>query len=314
MAMKILVCGVGAIGSLMTHYLCRAGNDVTIVARSTYEELNRNGLVIRHYLQRRTTVDHPRVVREADAAHYDIVFSVMQGQQQLPLLPTLAGLDTDLLVLVGNNMEAERCVAALKHQNLLFGFQNSAGRREGGTAIVGRMPTTDLVLGGLHSPASPADIAKVRAAFPTKGYKITPIDSMYGYYMCHIAEIMPYGYLCYHIDFDLKRAKRSEIKMIVKATNECFEYLMDRGIPAMPPREDEYYSGGMRTTAMFCLYRIVAKTVLGRLMVSDHCKNGIVEMKYLDAMFNDYRQAHPGKPMPTWDAMRAWGLKAFASV
>lgn len=91
MAMKILVYGVGAIGSLMTHYLCRAGNDVTVVACSTYEELNRNGLVVRHYLQRRTTVDHPRVVREADAAHYDIVFSVMQGQQQLPLLPTLAG-------------------------------------------------------------------------------------------------------------------------------------------------------------------------------------------------------------------------------
>jgi hypothetical protein len=65
---------------------------------------------------------------------------------------------------------------------------------------------------------------------------------------------------------------------------------------------------------MFCLYRIVAKTVLGRLMVSDHCRNGIVEMKYLDAMFNDYRQAHPGMPMPTWDAMRARGLKAFASV
>ena len=312
--MKVLVYGVGAIGSLMTHYLCRAGNDVTVVARSTYEELKQNGLVIRHYLQRRTTVDHPRVVREADAAHYDIVFSVMQGQQQLPLLPTLGGLDTDLLVLVGNNMEADRCEAALKHQNLLFGFQGSAGRREGGTAIVGRMPTTDLTLGKLHGPASPADIAKVRAAFPTKGYKITPVDSMYGYYMCHIAEIMPYGYLCYHIDCDLKLAKRSDIRMIVKASDECFEYLKDQGIPVMPPKEDGYYSGGAKTAAMFCLYRIVARTVLGRLMVSDHCRNGIAEMKYLDEMFNLYRQSHAGKSMPTWDAMRAWGLKAFASV
>ena len=55
--MKILVFGVGAIGSLMVHYLCEAGNDVTVVARSTYEELNKNGLVIRHYLQKKTTVD-----------------------------------------------------------------------------------------------------------------------------------------------------------------------------------------------------------------------------------------------------------------
>lgn len=32
---------------------------MTVVARSTYEELSKNGLVIRHYLQKKTTVDHP---------------------------------------------------------------------------------------------------------------------------------------------------------------------------------------------------------------------------------------------------------------
>ena len=73
--MRILVFGVGAIGSLMTHYLCMAGNDVTVVARSTYEELSKNGLVIRHYLQKKTTVDHPRIVKEADERHYDIVYA-----------------------------------------------------------------------------------------------------------------------------------------------------------------------------------------------------------------------------------------------
>ena len=50
--MTILVFGAGAIGSLMAHYLCKAGNDVTVVSRSTYEELSKNGLVIRHYLQK----------------------------------------------------------------------------------------------------------------------------------------------------------------------------------------------------------------------------------------------------------------------
>ena len=84
---KILVFGTGAIGSVMTHYLCKAGNDVTVIARSTFNELSKNGLVIRHYLQKKTTVDHPKVRREADDKHYDIVFSVMQGQQQLAVLP-----------------------------------------------------------------------------------------------------------------------------------------------------------------------------------------------------------------------------------
>ena len=39
--------------------------------------------MIRHYLQKKTTVDHPRVLKEYDGSHYDIVFSVMHGQQHL---------------------------------------------------------------------------------------------------------------------------------------------------------------------------------------------------------------------------------------
>lgn len=42
--MKILLYGVGAIGSLVTHYLIKAGNDVTVVARSTAEVLKKRVL------------------------------------------------------------------------------------------------------------------------------------------------------------------------------------------------------------------------------------------------------------------------------
>ena len=67
--MRILVYGVGAIGSLMVHYLCKAGNDVTIIARSTYDELKNNGLVIRHHLQKKTTAsldaENESVIQEA---------------------------------------------------------------------------------------------------------------------------------------------------------------------------------------------------------------------------------------------------------
>lgn len=43
-SMKILLYGVGAIGSLVTHYLIKAGNDVTVVARSTEEVLKKRVL------------------------------------------------------------------------------------------------------------------------------------------------------------------------------------------------------------------------------------------------------------------------------
>ena len=303
--MKILVYGVGAIGSLLVHYLCKAGNDVTVAARSTYSQLKQNGLEIRHYLQRKTTVDHPKIVKQAEDIHYDIVFSVMQGNQQIALLPTLAVLDTNLIVLVGNNLETDKCEEALHDKRVLYSFQDSAGHREGALAVVGRLPETVLTVGRLHSPATAAELRYVRKAFRNvKGYKITAVDSMYAYYLYHIAELMPYCYVCYRIKCNLKTAKKHDIQMIMQATKECFDYLKSQGIPVMPQGEDSYYNGGIQTSAMYLLYRIMAKTVLGRLMVSDHCQNGIAEMQYLDEKFNNYRKQHPKSAMPTWDKLR----------
>ncbi|MBR2086028.1 MAG: ketopantoate reductase family protein [Oscillospiraceae bacterium] len=307
--MKILVYGVGAIGSLLVHYLCKAGNDVTVVARSTYSQLTQNGLEIRHYLQRKTTVDYPKIVKQAEDIHYDIVFSVMQGNQQIALLPTLAVLDTNLIVLVGNNLETDKCEEALHGKRVLYGFQDSAGHREGALAVVGRLPETVLTVGRLHSPATAAELRYVRKAFRNvKGYRIAAVNSMYAYYLYHIAEIMPYCYVCYRINCNLKTAKKRDIQMIMQATKECFDYLKSQGNAVMPQGEDSYYSGGIKTSAMYLLYRIMAKTVLGRLMVSDHCQNGIAEMQYLDEKFNDYRKQYPKSVMPTWDKLRKSAL------
>lgn len=311
--LKILVYGVGAVGSLMIHYLCKGNNDVTVVARNTYEILKEKGLVIEHYLQKKViTTDYPKVIKEANLSEeYDIVFSVMQSQQQLHLLEILSKLNTRLIVLVGNNMEGDKCESYINknkvtNRNVIFGFQNSAGHREDGKVIVGRLPTTELVIGGLHQAANFEDIELIKKAFNTKGYKLTIIDDMYGYYMYHVAEIMPYAFLCYKLNYELKKATSNEIKMVMNATKECFDYLKNNEINVMPPKEDEYYNGGIKKFMMNSLYRIMAKTVLGKLMVSDHCKNGASEIRYIDDFFENYRKNHPGSQMPTWDVMREW--------
>ncbi len=60
---KVLVYGSGVIGCYLAHVLCAAGNDVTLLARGQWkEQLQQNGLRIRHHLQRKTTLDHPRVI------------------------------------------------------------------------------------------------------------------------------------------------------------------------------------------------------------------------------------------------------------
>lgn len=307
--MKILLYGVGALGSLLAHFLCKAGNDVTVVARSTYDELKKNGIVVVHHYMHKTTVDHPNVVREAPLdERYDIVFSVMQAQQQLNLLEPLSRVNTDLVVLVGNNLEADRCESYIKEhgvskRDVVFAFQNSMGHREGGKAVTGGLPVTELFIGGLHGPADPESVLRIKEALDVKGYKVTVIDNMYSYYLSHVAEIVPYCAMCYKVDYDLKKLSRNDIKQIVRASGECFDYLKSSGITPMPPKEDEFYSGGIKGYGMFVLYRIMSKTHLGELCISDHCKNGIDEMRYIKRKFQEYIDLHPGKAMPTWDSI-----------
>lgn len=78
--MRVLVYGAGVLGSYLAHVLVRGGNQVTVLARGKRaEELERDGLVIRHYFQRKTTVDQVRAIRALEAADiYDLIFVVMK--------------------------------------------------------------------------------------------------------------------------------------------------------------------------------------------------------------------------------------------
>lgn len=62
--MRILVYGAGVLGSYLAHELVRVGHNVTMLARGQRaDELEKNGNVIRHYFQFKTTVHNVRVIR-----------------------------------------------------------------------------------------------------------------------------------------------------------------------------------------------------------------------------------------------------------
>ena len=81
--MKILIYGAGVQGSYLAHVLVRGGNEVTILARGKrFEELKKDGIVIRHYLQLKTTVDKVNIISKLLPDDiYDLIFVVMQYQQ-----------------------------------------------------------------------------------------------------------------------------------------------------------------------------------------------------------------------------------------
>ena len=151
--MKVLIYGAGVIGGQLCHALCACGNDVTVIARNAWAEtLRTEGLRIRHYIQRKDTVDRPRVLEAPDRERYDIVFAVMQYRQMEAILPDLAQVDSPIVVLTGNNlsasdMEARVIAASPTPKTVLFGFGSTAGVREDGRLTTVHVGDGRLTLG-----------------------------------------------------------------------------------------------------------------------------------------------------------------------
>lgn len=307
--MKVLVCGAGVIGCYLTHILCAAGNDVTLLARGSWREtLERNGLTIIHHLQKKTTQDRPRVVSDPDSEPYDLVFAVMQHQQMEGVLDSLAQINSPLVVLVGNNpnaAETERVIQARTQapKTVLFGFQGTGGRREDGKVVCVRFGNGSMSLGGVSAEAPDSAKAVVTAAFQHTRYRLTWVPNMDAWYKCHLAFILPVCYLAYALDCDLTRAKGRQVRQMLSAVREGYGLLSALSYPILPEDTlDKLHGvkGALSHAAMW----VMAKTAVGRLAATDHCRHAVAEMEALSTAWEELRTQCRDFPMPNWDALR----------
>ena len=169
--MRVLVYGAGVLGCLLTHRLLASGRaDVALLARGAWADaIERDGLTIRHVLQRRTTVDRVRIVRElAPGDAYDLAFAVMQAGQLPGVLPALARGGVERVVFVGNNADAAGTAARLAELDGRLGPQtarlvaDSAGpagsdASEGGGS--GSVGSATPAAAGLPFGAGPREVA-----------------------------------------------------------------------------------------------------------------------------------------------------------
>jgi 2-dehydropantoate 2-reductase len=306
---RVLVIGAGVIGSYLTHVLCEGGHDVSLAARGIRKDcLDRRGLVIRHFLQLRTTVDRPRIVGGIDpSVRYDAVFAVMQYQQMPAILDELARADSPLVFLVGNNLspaEMERRVREVSRgpKTVLFGFLATGGRWEEGLYTCVRFGAGSLVCGFLHGEPDEGTKRVLGALFPGKAKPSFQAD-MEAWYAGHLAFVLPICYLCYALDCDLTKATGRRLSAVLDAAGEGFALLKSLGY-SLPPGDESFYRPGAKRAMMSILLWIMAKTALGRLAASDHCRNASGEMRALDGAFQALRARGGEPPMPAWDALR----------
>ena len=310
--MKILVYGAGVLGSYLAHVLHRGGNDVTLLARgSRLEELQKNGLIIRHYLQFHTTVDRVGLTDhfgKSDA--YDIVFSVMQRQQMDGILPRICENEgCGLFVLVGNNATAEETRRTIgEHSRMpkqvVFAFQSTGGRRENGKVISIHLAAPKLE-GGMTAGSLGGDDSwrpVLERAFAKTSYRLRISENMDAWLKCHVAFVLPICFACYAADGDLRKiaGNRQFLDRTIDAVQEGYRVVRACGYP-VEPKEDEDLVTNHRLKCRLML-SLTAASPIGRLAASDHAMAAKTEMRRLYGDFRSLKQK-AGIATPAWDEL-----------
>ena len=309
--LKVLVVGVGVIGSYLVQVLCAAGHDVCVVARGTWADtIERDGLRIRHYLQRSDTVSHPRVVRELPRdEHFDAAFAVMRQDQMVALAPELSTLDTDLVACVGNDLRTDEVEAAIRAggagpQRVLFGFQGTAGHREQDRTVVVRFGAWHLTVGPAEGVICDEDRALLDKTL-CGSYRARFEHDMHWWLVCHAVSVLPFCYLAYRLDCDLTTASADDITQLTDAMAEGYEVVLAAGGMILPEGDEEFLKPGPKRDAWELALRVMAKTALGRLCVTDHCRHAVTEMRALDDGAAELFAQVPEVAHPAWDALKS---------
>ncbi len=309
--MKVLVYGAGVIGGQLAHALTVSGNDVTVIARGEWADtLRKDGLRIHHYIQRRDTVDHPRVIEVPDAEAYDIVFAVMQYRQMEKILPDLARISSPVVVLTGNNLSAPEMEAyILKNsptpKTVLFGFGSTAGTRENGWITTVHTGDGMLTIGKAHDSVPGTVKETVKKLFLGSRLSLAFCDNMDAWLRYHAAFILPVVYLCYKTGCDLKKSTRGERKLLIDAVADAYHLLMASGYPVRPEGDEKSLEPGLRNLIVKLVIFWMSRTKLGALCTTEHCRHAPGEMEDLDKAFQTIREDLPDFPMPQFERLKA---------
>lgn len=299
--MKILVYGAGVLGSYLAHVLVRGGNDVTVLARGERAtELKENGLVIRHYFQRKTTKDRVKVSSTLPPGEiFDLIFVVMKFTDFPAVLPVLAENGSRNIVLVGNNTDAHQMLSYLKEhsradKNVAFGFQLSGGRREKERMICIR-GGGQMVLGSLDGQVPFRSL--LDKAFEHTKYKINVQENMDAWLKSHVIPIVPLNFaaIAYKGDFKSLAKDKQALHQIIGAMDEGFKVLETLGYPIIPAGQVKWIR--RHKTLVYLFLKIYHSLPVAQLI-----DGSVRELEGLNLAFESWRQ-QADLSTPNWDGL-----------
>jgi Ketopantoate reductase len=309
--MKILIYGAGIQGSYLAHVLSLGGNDVTVLARGKrFDELKKDGIVIRHYLQLKTTVDKVNVINALKPEDvYDIIFVMMQYQQFQSVLPILADNQSRHIILVGNNADPHSMQNYLTNNSTVekqvgFGFQSSGGWKEDKRIVCLRPGGGSMDIGGLDDGLSWQPL--IEKAFENTKYKLVFYDNIDPYLKSHIIPVMVLLYATSACGGDISKVAGDKTlqNQIILAMDEGLTVLETLGYTITPPTISNLIRKRRRLLSL--LLKVVPRVFrlwpnLNRVV--DPTEKPDESIALINAL-DDLKQ-RANIPTPNWDALES---------
>lgn len=283
--LKILIIGAGVLGSNLAHSL-KKGNDITIFARGkTYENLQNNGLTIKHKFGHQT-IDHFKIIKKLEEDDlYDAIFIVSRFSNLDSIVPIIESNKSQNIIFVGNNINVEK-YQTIKNKNVLFAFFMAAGKKYDG--YINSICLNKIVIG--RTDGANYDNEFIKSIFNQTKIKVTIENKMNDYLKTHACAVLPLVFASYKVNGNLKLLKKDKkySLLIMDAIIEEYDVLKKLGCEILPKGEYENCCNKKNLCAF--IYHFMFSNFIGQICISDHAMSAKDEFILLGNEFEKLKE------------------------
>jgi 2-dehydropantoate 2-reductase len=277
--MKMLLVGVGVIGTVYGAHLAAAGNQVSVLSHGRRtDEVAAGGLCAREVPGGGRVGAHAEVVPDA-GGDYDVVLVAVRRDQ---LASACAGLTVlagkPAVVFFGNNPSGRSGITGDMPGDVYLGFPGVGGVMAGGTADYVRIRQQPTAL----PTASDPRLAALAAILSGRGFAVQRVTDMDGWLAYHAAFVACVAAALYRCGTDPVRlaADHATLTLMCEAITGAFAGLRADGTTGLPRNLAVLHSPVLRAVAVRYWARTM-RTPLGELCFAAHSRHAEAEMRAL---------------------------------
>jgi 2-dehydropantoate 2-reductase len=281
--MKILLYGAGIIGRIYASKLSETEHTISLLARGKkYEELNRDGIIIRNEITGiKTTVNVPLIRELKHSDFYDLIIVTVRLEQLESVLAELRKNEPSprILFMQNNPDNIERFKKTLPDKHLFLGFPGVGGTVHGKRIDYVQIKQQKTTIGEIDGVKSEF-ISNLKSLFQRAGFKTEISSKMQDWLKTHAIFISCITASIINANGDsVKLANdKSSIRTMVQSINEGFTALESLNI-SIEPRNLKVIFMTMPKWFSILYWQKAMRSNLGKLAIAPHAILATEEMQ-----------------------------------